>query len=99
MGDRTVEVDFSPSKVVDAKPGDAVILAVELIDTRVGVVSGPVSDVDAATGTVTVTTARGPWPVTFLRDTVSDVRRGDQALLRLDLVDLGPARDPLAPPR
>jgi hypothetical protein len=93
VGERTVEADFPLSKVADVKPADPVILTVELIDTRVGVITGPVTSVDPTAGTVTVQTSRGPWPVTFSRDAVSDVKPGDHAVLRLGLVDLG------SPPR
>jgi len=73
------------------KPGDDVLVTVELIDTRVGAVAGAVTAVDPASGAVTVSTPGGPWTNTFLPGAIAGIKPGDQAVLKLDLLDLGPS--------
>ncbi|HYB42715.1 MAG TPA: hypothetical protein VEL75_13145 [Candidatus Methylomirabilis sp.] len=91
----SVDAEFPRATVASVKPGDQVLVTVELIDTRVATVTGPVSAVDPATGAVTVTTASGPWTTKFSPGAVGAIKPGDQVVLRLDLTDMGP---PIEPP-
>ncbi len=95
IGAASVQVEFPPAVVAAAKPGDQVMVTVELIDTRVGTVTGPVTAVDPASGAVTVSLPGGPWTNTFLPADIGAIKLGDQAVLKLDLIDLGPT---VAPP-
>lgn len=91
IGGAIVEAAFRPAVLTDVKPGDDVMVTVELIDTRVGAVTGAVTAVDPASGAVTVNTPGGPWTNTFLPGAVAGIKPGDQAILKLDLLDLGPS--------
>ena len=98
IGGAIVEAEFRPAVLADVKPGDDVMVTVELIDTRVGAVAGAVTAVDAASGAVTVSTPGGPWTNTFLPGAVAGIKPGDQAVLKLDLLDLGPSVIPPSMP-
>jgi hypothetical protein len=91
IGGAIVEAEFRPALLADVKPGDDVLVTVELIDTRVGAVTGAVTAVDPASGAVTVSTPGGPWTNTFLPGAIAGIKPGDQAVLKLDLLDLGPS--------
>lgn len=91
IGGALVEAEFRPAVLVDVKVGDDVMVTVELIDTRVGAVTGAVTAVDPASGAVTVSTPGGPWTNMFLPGAVAGIKPGDQAVLKLDLLDLGPS--------
>ncbi len=91
IGGAVVEAEFRPAVLADVKPGDDVMVTVELIDTRVGAVTGAVTAVDPASGAVTISTPGGPWTNTFLPGAVAGIKPGDQAVLKLDLLDLGPS--------
>jgi hypothetical protein len=95
IGGALVEAEFRPAVLADVKVGDDVMVTVELIDTRVGVVTGAVTAVDPASGAVTVSTPGGPWTNMFLPGAIAGIQPGDQAVLKLDLLDLGP---PVLPP-
>lgn len=98
IGGALVEAELRPAVLAEVKPGDDVMVTVELIDTRVGAVTGPVTPVDAASGAVTVSTPGGPWTNTFLPGAVAGMKPGDQAVLKLDLLDLGPSVVPPSMP-
>ncbi|HUM18424.1 MAG TPA: hypothetical protein VL086_22215 [Candidatus Nitrosotalea sp.] len=98
IGGATLEAEFRPALLADVKPGDDVLVTVELIDTRVGVVAGPVTAVDPASGAVTVSTPGGPWTNTFLPGAIAGIKPGDQVILKLDLLDLGPSVVPPSMP-
>jgi hypothetical protein len=98
IGGAIVEAEFRPAVLADVKPGDDVMVTVELIDTRVGAVTGAVTAVDPASGAVTVSTPGGPWTNTFLPGAVAGIKPGDQAVLKLDLLDLGPSVVPRSMP-
>lgn len=46
----TLEAAFRPALLAEVKPGDDVMVTVELIDTRVGAVTGAVTAVDPVSG-------------------------------------------------
>jgi hypothetical protein len=100
IGGVTLEAAFRPALLAEVKPGDDVMVTVELIDTRVGAVTGAVTAVDPVSGAVTVSTPRGPWTNTFLPGAIAGIKPGDQAVLRLELFDLGPSVLPpsMSPP-
>lgn len=98
IGGAIVEAAFRPAMLADVKPGDDVLVTVELIDTRVGAVAGAVTAVDPASGAVTVSTPGGPWTNTFLPGAIAGIKPGDQAVLKLDLLDLGPSVVPPSMP-
>jgi hypothetical protein len=90
LGSASVEAKFPAAVVADMKPGDDVFVTVELIDTRVGVVTGAVTAVDPASGAITITTPGGSWTPTFSSNAVGEIKPGDQVILKLELVDVGP---------
>jgi hypothetical protein len=98
IGGATLEAEFRPALLADVKPGDDVLVTVELIDTRVGAVAGAVTAVDPASGAVTVSTPGGPWTNTFLPGAIAGIKPGDQAVLKLDLLDFGPSGVPPSMP-
>jgi hypothetical protein len=98
IGGVIVEVEFRPAVLAEVRPGDDVMVTVELIDTRVGAVTGAVTAVDPASGAVTVSTPGGPWTNTFLPGAVAGIKPGDHAVLKLDLLDLGPSVVPPSMP-
>ncbi len=98
IGGALVEAEFRPAVLADVKVGDDVMVTVELIDTRVGAVTGAVTAVDPASGAVTVSTAGGLWTNMFLPGAVAGIKPGDQAVLKLDLLDLGPSVVPRSIP-
>lgn len=90
IGGASVEAEFPPAEVAAVKLGDRVMVTLELIDTRVAVVTGAVTAVDPVSGAVTLNTPQGPWTSTFAPGAVAGIRPGDQAIVKLGLVDLGP---------
>ena len=95
IGEANIEAEFPPPVVATVKVGDRVLMTVELIDTRLAAVAGAVTAVDAASGAVTLGTSRGPWTTTFNPGAVAGVKPGDQAVVKLGIIDLGP---PIEPP-
>jgi hypothetical protein len=53
-----------------------------------------VTAVDAVTGAVTLSTPHGAWTPTFSPRVVAAVKPGDQAVVKLELIDLGPSIKP-----
>jgi hypothetical protein len=95
IGETTVETEFPQTVVAAVKPGDRVMVTIELIDTRLASIAGAVTAVDPASGAVTLSTSAGPWTTTFSPGAVAAIRPGDQAVVKLGLIDLGP---PVPPP-
>ena len=95
LGEANIETEFPPPVVATVKVGDRVMVTVELIDTRLAAVAGAVTAVDAASGTVTLGTSWGPWTTTFNPSAVAGIKPGDQAVVKLGIIDLGP---PIEPP-
>lgn len=95
IGEANVEAEFPPAVVAAVKPGNRVMVTVELIDTRLAAITGAVTAVDPASGAVTLSTPGGPWTNTFAPGAVAGLRPGDQAVVKLGLIDLGP---PIEPP-
>ena len=95
IGETVIETEFPPAVVGTVKPGDRVMVTVELIDTRLASITGAVTAVDASSGAVTLSTSGGPWTTTFSPGAIAAIRPGDQAVVKLGLIDLGP---PVSPP-
>jgi len=76
--------------VAEVKPGDVVFVTVSVIDTRVATVTGSIAAVDQAKGTATVTTPGGPLTLTPSGTALGAMKPGDEVLLKLGLVDVGP---------
>lgn len=89
LGGTVVQAQFSRDRTVGMQAGDKVFVTVELIDTRLATVTGAITAVDAASGAVTVATPRGPWTLPFSPGAVRDIAPGDQAVLKLEVVDIG----------
>jgi len=70
-----------------------VFVTVNLVDPRAAAVTGSVAALDRATGTVTVTTPRGPLTLKPSADALAQMKVGDPLLLKLELVDIGPPSD------
>jgi hypothetical protein len=82
---------FAPDTLKRTKVRDEVIVALEIVNMRIGAIAGPVSRVEQATGDVTVQTASGPLRLNFPSYAVRDLTQGDQVVVKLDLTDLGTA--------
>ncbi len=82
---------FAADTLKRTKVGDEVIVALEIINTRIGAIAGPVSRVEPESGNVTVQTASGSLTLNFPSYAVRDLRQGDPVVVKLDLTDLGPA--------
>src|SRR5258705_5438465 len=91
IGGAIVEAAFRPAVLTDVKPGDDVMVTVELIDTRVGAVTGAVTAVDPASRAVTGHTPGGPLTDTVLPGAVAGVKPSEHAVLNVDLPDFGPS--------
>src|SRR2546423_12262 len=89
-GGVTVGASFPPAVVAEVKPGDVVFVTVSVIDTRVATVTGSIAAVDQAKGTATVTTPGGPLTLTPSGTALGAMKPGDEVLLKLGLVDVGP---------
>lgn len=93
-----LEATFPPTRLREMKAGDVVFVTVALIDTRIAAISGSVTAVDPQKGTLTVATPRGALTVTSSPETVATIKPGDNVLLKLDVVDIGPPFEPSMPP-
>jgi len=65
-------------------------VTVSVIDTRVATVTGSIAAVDQAKGTATVTTPGGTLTLTPSGTALGAMKPGDELLLKLGLVDVGP---------
>src|SRR5258705_12225411 len=81
IGGAIVEAAFRPAVLTDVKPGDDVMVTVELIDTRVGAVTGAVTALDPASGAVPGHTARGPWAYPLFSGGGPGLKPCDRAIL------------------
>src|SRR6266403_1968131 len=70
----TLGASFPPAVVAEVKPGDVVFVTVSVIDTRVA----------------TVTTPGGTLTLTPSGTALGAMKPGDELLLKLGLVDVGP---------
>jgi hypothetical protein len=86
----TLGASFPPAVVAEVKPGDVVFVTVSVIDTRLATVTGSIAAVDQAKGTATVTTPGGTLTLTPSGPALGGMKPGDELLLRLGLVDVGP---------
>ncbi len=86
----TLGASFPPAVVAEVKPGDVVFVTVSVIDTRVATVTGSIAAVDQAKGTATVTTPGGTLTLTPSGTARGAMKPGDELLLKLGLVDVGP---------
>ena len=86
----TLAATFPPAVVSGVKPGHVVFVTVSVIDTRVATVTGSIAAVDQAKGTATVATPGGSFTLTPSTTALDGMKPGDEVLLKLGLVDLGP---------
>lgn len=87
----TLTATFPASVVAELRPGHIVYVTVDVIDTRLGTVAGSIKAVDQARGTVAVETAGGVLALAPSSTALSGMKEGDGVLLKLNLVDIGPA--------
>ena len=87
----TLAATFPPAVVAEVKPGHVVFVTVSVIDTRVATVTGSIAAVDQVKGTATVATSGGSFTVTPSSTVLDGMKPGDDVLLKLGLVDVGPA--------
>ena len=87
----TLAATFPPDVVAEVKPGHVVFVTVSVIDTRMATLSGSIAAVDQAKGTATVATPGGSLTFTPTSTALSGMKPGDEVLLKLGLVDIGPA--------
>src|SRR5438128_440100 len=84
-------VVIAPAPVVsEVKTGHVVFVTVSVIDTRVATVTGSIAAVDRAKGTATVATPGGSFTLTPSSAALDGMKPGDDVLLKLGLVDVGP---------
>jgi len=86
----TLAATFPPAVVAEVKPGHVVFVTVSVIDTRVATVTGSIAAVDQAKGTATVATPGGSFTLTPSNTALGGMKPGDEVLLKLGLVDIGP---------
>jgi hypothetical protein len=84
------EADFPASVVAEMKTGDIVLVTVNVTNTRTAAIAGPITSVDPDKGTVTVTTASGPFTFSVVPEKLREMRPGDLLVLKLEVVDIGP---------
>ena len=89
----TIEASFSPSVLEQVKQGDTALIVVDLIDPRVAAMTGSVTAVDPAQGTVVIATSRGTLTLRPSPGALAQMKVGDPLLLKLELVDIGPPPD------
>jgi hypothetical protein len=87
----TLTATFPPSVVAELQPGHVVFVTIDVIATRLATVTGSIGAVDEAKGTVAVTTPGGTLALSPSRPALSGMKIGDEVLLKLSLVDIGPA--------
>lgn len=86
----TLAATFPPAVVAEVKPGHVVFVTLSVIDTRVATLTGSIAAVDQAKGTATVATPGGSFTLTPSSTVLSGMKPGDEVLLKLGLVDIGP---------
>jgi len=86
----TLAATFPPAVVAEVKPGHIVYVTVSVIDTRVATVTGSIAAVDQDKGTATVATPGGSFTLTPSSTVLEGMKPGNEVLLKLGLVDLGP---------
>lgn len=86
----TLTATFPPAVVAELQPGHIVFVTVDVIDTRLATVTGSIAAVDEAKGTAAVTTPGGTLTLTPSAPALSGMKAGDEVLLKLSLVDIGP---------
>ena len=83
---------FPPAVVAEIQPGHIVFVTVDVIDTRLATVTGSVAAVDEAKGTAAVATPGGTLTLTPSGRALGGMKTGDNVLLKLSLIDIGPER-------
>jgi len=83
---------FPPAVVAEIQPGHIVFVTVDVIDTRLATVTGSIAAVDEAKGTAAVATPGGTLTLTPSGRALSGMKTGDNVLLKLSLIDIGPER-------
>ena len=86
----TLNATFPPAVLADLQPGHIVFVTVDVIDTRLATVAGSIAAVDDAKGTAVIATPGGTLTLTPSGRALSGMKTGDEVLLRLGLVDIGP---------
>jgi hypothetical protein len=86
----TLSATFPPAVVAELRPGHIVFVTVDVIDTRLATVAGSISGIDEAKGTAAVATAGGTVTLTPSGPALGGMKAGDDVLLKLSLVDIGP---------
>ncbi len=94
-----LEARYPPEMAADLRVGDAVFVDLTIMKTNGGAGSprgeatlpGSASEVDAQKNTMTINTPKGALTVPIAPAAVDRIRPGDEVVLRLGLVDIGPA--------
>jgi hypothetical protein len=86
----TLTATFPPAVVAELHPGHIVFVTVDVIDTRLATVAGSITSVDEAKGTAAVATPGGTVTLSPSGAALSGMTAGDDVLLKLSLVDIGP---------
>jgi hypothetical protein len=86
----TLAATFPPAVVAELQPGHIVFVTIDVIDARLATVAGSISAVDEAKGTAAVTTPGGTLTLAPSGRALSGMKLGDEVLLKLSLVDIGP---------
>ncbi|HKW95252.1 MAG TPA: hypothetical protein VJX92_25430 [Methylomirabilota bacterium] len=84
------EADFPPSVVADMQAGDIAFVTVNVINTKIAAITGPITSVDHDKCTVTVATMSGPFTFRMVPDKLNQMKPGDPLVLKLEVVDIGP---------
>jgi hypothetical protein len=86
----TLTATFPAAVVAELQPGHIVFVTVDAIDTRLATVTGSIAAVDEAKGTAAVATPGGTLTLTPAGRVLSGMKIGDDVLLKLNLIDIGP---------
>ena len=85
-----LEARYPAEMASELKVGDVVFVDVTIINTSQAVVPGSVAAVDDQKRAITITTPKGPLTVPVASAGLDRIRTGDEVMLRLGLVDIGP---------
>jgi len=87
----TLGASFQPAVVAEVKPGDVVFVTVSVIDTRIATVTGSIAGVRSGEGHGHREHARRHAHAHPSGTALGAMKPGDALLLKLGLVDVGPA--------
>lgn len=86
-----LEAHYPLQTAADLKVGDTVFVDLTIMKTSEATIPGSVTDVNAQKNTMTIKTPKGALTVPIAPAATDRIRTGDEVMLRLGLVDIGPS--------